>query len=52
MSNPLVDMEKPDLIFAIGTNMTECHPVAALRLKKAIKRGENVRRYWRVGYCR
>ena len=39
MSNPLVDMEKPDVIFAIGTNMTECHPVAALRLKKALKRG-------------
>ena len=39
MSNPLVDMEKPDLIFAIGTNMTECHPVAATRLKKAINRG-------------
>ncbi|MCA8956210.1 MAG: molybdopterin-dependent oxidoreductase [Planctomycetes bacterium] len=39
MSNPLVDMEKPDVIFAIGTNMTECHPVAALRLKKAIQRG-------------
>ena len=36
MSNPLVDMEKPDVIFAIGTNMTECHPVAATRLKKAI----------------
>ena len=32
-------MEKPDVIFAIGTNMTECHPVAALRLKKAINRG-------------
>ncbi len=36
MSNPLADMEKPDVIFAIGTNMTECHPVAATRLKKAI----------------
>ena len=32
-------MEKPDLIFCIGTNMTECHPVAATRIKKAIKRG-------------
>ena len=32
-------MEKPDVIFAIGTNMTECHPVAATRLKKAIARG-------------
>ena len=32
MSNPLKDMEKPDVIFCIGTNMTECHPVAATRL--------------------
>lgn len=39
MSNPLSDMEKPDVIFAIGTNMTECHPVAATRLKKALDRG-------------
>ena len=39
MSNPLVDMEKPDVIFCIGTNMTECHPVAATRLKRAIARG-------------
>ena len=39
MSNPLSDMEKPDVIFCIGTNMTECHPVAATRLKKAIARG-------------
>jgi predicted molibdopterin-dependent oxidoreductase YjgC len=39
MSNPLRDMEKPDVIFAIGTNMTECHPVAATRLKRAVHRG-------------
>lgn len=39
MSNPLADMEKPDVIFAIGTNMTECHPVAATRLKKALAKG-------------
>ena len=39
MSNPLRDMEKPDVIFCIGTNMTECHPVAATRLKKAIANG-------------
>lgn len=32
-------MEKPDVIFCIGTNMTECHPVAATRLKKAMARG-------------
>ncbi len=39
MSNPLEDMEKPDVIFCIGTNMTECHPVAATRIKKAVARG-------------
>ena len=39
MSNPLADMEQPDVIFCIGTNMTEAHPVAATRLKKAIARG-------------
>ncbi|RIK35496.1 MAG: formate dehydrogenase subunit alpha, partial [Chloroflexi bacterium] len=39
MSNPLADMEKADVFFCIGTNMTECHPVAATRLKKALARG-------------
>jgi len=39
MSNPLEDMEKPDVIFCIGTNMTECHPVAATRIKRAVARG-------------
>ena len=39
MSNPLDDMEKPDVIFCIGTNMTECHPVAATRLKRALAKG-------------
>ena len=39
MSNPLQDMEKPDVIFCIGTNMTEAYPVAAMRLKKALARG-------------
>ena len=39
MSNPLVDMDKPDVIFCIGTNMTETHPVAATGLKKALAKG-------------
>jgi formate dehydrogenase major subunit len=39
MSNPLADMTKPDVIFCIGTNMTECHPVAATGLKKALAKG-------------
>lgn len=39
MSNPLADMDKPDVIFCIGTNMTEAHPVAATGLKKALAKG-------------
>jgi predicted molibdopterin-dependent oxidoreductase YjgC len=39
MSNPLADMEMPDVIFCIGTNMSECHPVAATRLKRAMRKG-------------
>ena len=39
MSNPLADMAMPDVIFCIGTNMTETHPVAATRLKQAIANG-------------
>jgi len=39
MSNPLADMDKPDVMFCIGTNMTEAHPVAATRLKQAQARG-------------
>ena len=42
MSNPLVDMAKPDAIFCIGTNMTECHPVAATGIKKAVARGSKL----------
>src|SRR5690606_13005898 len=38
-SNPLADMEKPEAIFCIGTNMTECHPVAATRIKRAVAKG-------------
>ena len=40
MSNPLADLEKVDVFLCIGTNMTECHPVAATRLKKSLARGE------------
>ncbi len=39
MSNPLADMDKPDVIFCIGTNMTEAHPVAATRIKQALAKG-------------
>ena len=42
MSNPLSDLEKADVYFCIGTNMTEAHPVAATRMKKALARGSKL----------
>ena len=39
MTNPLCDMDKPEVIFCIGTNMTEAHPVAATRIKQAVAKG-------------
>lgn len=42
MSNPLSDLEKADVYFCIGTNMTDCHPVAAARMKKALARGSKL----------
>ena len=34
MSNPLADMAKPDVIFCIGTNMTESH--GCIRLSRGM----------------
>jgi formate dehydrogenase major subunit len=39
MSNSIRELEDSPFIFAIGTNTTESHPVIALRIKKAVKRG-------------
>jgi formate dehydrogenase major subunit len=35
-------LKKADVYFCIGTNMTECHPVAATRMKKALARGSKL----------
>lgn len=42
MTNPFSDMEKAEVLFCIGTNMTECHPVASTRVKQAIKNGSKL----------
>jgi formate dehydrogenase major subunit len=39
MSNSIRELEDAPFIFAIGTNTTESHPVIALRIKKAVKKG-------------
>ncbi len=39
MSNPLADMDKANVMLCVGTNMTEAHPVAATRIKRAQAKG-------------
>jgi formate dehydrogenase major subunit/formate dehydrogenase alpha subunit len=39
MSNSIAELEDSPYIFAIGTNTTESHPVIALRIKKAVRKG-------------
>jgi formate dehydrogenase major subunit/formate dehydrogenase alpha subunit len=42
MSNSIRELEDAPFIFAIGTNTTESHPVIALRIKKAVKKGAHL----------
>ena len=39
MTNNIDDFGNAGCIFAIGTNTAEAHPVLALRMKKALRRG-------------
>jgi len=51
MTNSIAEIEDADCLFVIGSNTTEAHPVIALRMKKAIRRGAKLivadpRRTW------
>jgi formate dehydrogenase alpha subunit len=37
MSNSFSDIDKAELIFVIGSNTTECHPIVGRRIKQAVK---------------
>jgi len=39
MTNSFNELERAKLIFCIGTNMTEAHPVASYFLKRGVKKG-------------
>jgi formate dehydrogenase major subunit/formate dehydrogenase alpha subunit len=39
MTNSIPEIENHDVIFVIGSNTTETHPVIGLRMKKAVRRG-------------
>jgi formate dehydrogenase major subunit/formate dehydrogenase alpha subunit len=39
MTNSIPEIENHDVIFVIGSNTTETHPIIGLRMKKAVRRG-------------
>jgi len=39
MTNSIADLESADVLFVIGSNTTESHPVLALRIRRALERG-------------
>jgi len=39
MTNPIDDLQVAELIFVIGSNTTECHPVIGSVIKRAARRG-------------
>jgi formate dehydrogenase alpha subunit len=39
MSNPIGDLAKARVILVVGSNTTESHPVIALQIKEAVRRG-------------
>jgi len=39
MTNSFVDLEEADAILIIGSNTSEAHPIAALHIKQALRRG-------------
>lgn len=42
MTNSIAEIENHDLIFVIGSNTTEAHPIIGLRMKKAARRGADI----------
>ncbi|MGQ9569320.1 MAG: formate dehydrogenase subunit alpha [Thermodesulfovibrionales bacterium] len=39
MTNSIPEIENHDVIFVIGSNTTETHPIIGLKMKKAVKKG-------------
>jgi formate dehydrogenase major subunit/formate dehydrogenase alpha subunit len=39
MTNSIAEIENNDVLFVIGSNTTETHPIVGLRMKKAIRKG-------------
>jgi formate dehydrogenase alpha subunit len=41
MTNSIEDLPEADVIFVIGSNTTECHPVIGAAIKRAVKEGKS-----------
>jgi len=39
MTNSIPEIENNDVLFVIGSNTTETHPIIGLRIKKAVRKG-------------
>lgn len=42
MTNSIPEIENNDVIFVIGSNTTETHPIIGLRMKKAVRNGAKI----------
>jgi formate dehydrogenase major subunit/formate dehydrogenase alpha subunit len=42
MTNSIAEIEKHDVIFVIGSNTTETHPIIGLKMKKAVRQGADI----------
>jgi formate dehydrogenase major subunit/formate dehydrogenase alpha subunit len=42
MTNSIPEIEDNDVIFVIGSNTTETHPIIGLRMKKAVRKGARI----------
>jgi formate dehydrogenase alpha subunit len=42
MTNSIPEIENNDVIFVIGSNTTETHPIIGLRMKKAVQKGARI----------
>lgn len=54
MTNSIADLSEAEVLFVIGSNTTEAHPIVALEIKKAMRRGAKLivadpRRTWLAG---
>jgi formate dehydrogenase alpha subunit len=42
MTNSIPEVENNDVLFVIGSNTTETHPIIGLRMKKAVRKGAKI----------